>query len=88
MKLKTYSLNDDIIFKEVSNEVFLVNIKTGKYYTFNNTGSFILKLINENKSSGDIILAGIENFDIEKKIFNKDFITFINILIEKSLLPI
>ncbi|MDX1741142.1 MAG: PqqD family protein [Rhodothermales bacterium] len=62
-----YELSPDIVSTQLDdNEAVLLNLKTRKYYTINETGSVIWNGLKEGKSTDEIADALTAEFEIEK----------------------
>ena len=64
---KFYKINsEEITYRIVDNEAVILNLKTGKYYSLNETATFIFKLLAAKTVTSEIIDRIAEEFEINK----------------------
>ena len=54
-----------VLYETVESETIIVNLDTGTYYDLNQTGSFILSLIERQASIGEVTLALESAYDVD-----------------------
>ena len=74
-----------IVWRRIDEEVIILNLDSGIYYSLNKTGSFIWDLLIQEKDIEDIILHVSQDYGISEAIARKDTLYIINNL-EKDLL--
>ncbi|MBW2003516.1 MAG: PqqD family protein [Deltaproteobacteria bacterium] len=84
--MRKYSINENLIVKEIDKKSVLVNINTAKYYTFNETGDFILKCLLEKMNYEDTKAKFLESFYVEEDVFEKAYKDFIEALKTKNII--
>ncbi|MBM4175261.1 MAG: PqqD family protein [Ignavibacteria bacterium] len=62
----------------LSESGFAFHSSTGDTFLLNDTGNFILHLIQSGNNEAEILNSVIEEFDVEKNIAEKDLIDFIS----------
>ncbi|MDD5431735.1 MAG: PqqD family protein [Candidatus Omnitrophica bacterium] len=67
-KIKT----EDVSYKLVENEVIVLNLKTGEYYTLDETGSFVWLLLEQKTSIDEIAGKLSKKYGIDKKVAFSD----------------
>lgn len=68
-----YKINsEDITYRIIDNQAVILNLKTGNYYSLNETGTFIWELLNKGINRQDLIDRVIEEFGVDKKIAIRD----------------
>ncbi|MCP3921594.1 MAG: PqqD family protein [Desulfobacterales bacterium] len=82
----SYELKQNIIKKEIELQTVLVDINTAKYFTFNDTGNFLLNHIISGKSYDEISNDMKVEFELNDETLKKDYKNFLQGLIEKNLL--
>jgi hypothetical protein len=84
---KIYMINrPDVVSEEMGNEIVVINLESGCYYTLNETASIIWNLISNGFSNKKIINHIIENHKVAKKTFIKDIEDFLKLMIEEKLI--
>lgn len=65
-----------IIFEQFEDETVLVNTETGYYYSLSNTGSEVLRLLDDGCSTGDlgIILFGNSEDSVQRRTIVDEFV--------------
>lgn len=71
----------------ISESGFLFDPYSGATFTLNNTGKFILQLLQEGKGIEDIESASRERFAVIDDDLRSDIYEFVNLLKENHLLP-
>lgn len=67
-----YALNNEYIWKEISNQVVILHLDSGKYYSLNEVGSLIWKGILDHMSLDDIVDRICSDYDVEEKSARND----------------
>ncbi len=70
----------------ISDSGFLLNPATGESFSLNPLGTTILNLIKEGKSYGEIEKKVLEEYDVSRSTFDKDFQDFTGLLKQYRLL--
>ena len=70
----------------ISDSGFLLNPATGESFSLNPLGTTILNLIKEGKSYGEIEKIVLEEYDVGRSTFDKDFQDFTGLLKQYRLL--
>jgi hypothetical protein len=68
----SYSLSKEYVWKEVGDQVVVLHIETGRYYSLNHPGSLIWKGLMEGLSLDRIIERVCFVFDVDKPTAKKD----------------
>lgn len=84
--MQQYSINENLIVKEIDKKSVLVDINTAKYYTFNETGNFILKCLLEKMNYEETKAKFLEAFYVEEDVFEKACGDFIEALKTKKII--
>lgn len=86
----TYKAPDNYSWRDVNNELVVLNLQSGEYFTFNNVGRLIWLAVNDGKTVDEITRSVMETFDVktEEKAAT-DVTAFIsNLLSEGLLIPL
>lgn len=75
-------------FSLIDDEVVMLSLKTGKYYTLNSVGSRIWQLLEKQTTIKDIIKQLVQEYEIEKNKCIYDTISIIEDLVNRSLVII
>jgi len=63
-----YKINsENITYRIIDNEAVVLNLETGQYYSLNETGTFIWKLLGKGINRDDLINRIAEEFEIDKR---------------------
>ncbi|MBW2737539.1 MAG: PqqD family protein [Deltaproteobacteria bacterium] len=80
----SYSLSKEYVWKEVGDQVVVLHIETGRYYSLNHPGSLIWKGLMEGLSLDRIIEQLRSIFDVDKPNAKKDSEEMIRDLLTKE----
>ena len=84
--MQQYSIDENLIVKEIDKKSVLVDINMAKYYTFNETGNFILRCLLEKVNYEDTKAKFLEAFHVEENVFEKAYVDFIEALKTKNII--
>lgn len=81
-----FKKEDDIIIKKIDNESVILNLKSGDYFTLNETGSIIINLLDGKRDLLSIAtrLSSDYGEDIKKTL--EDLLIFIKVLHKSKLI--
>lgn len=77
--------NPDIIFKNVREEMVLLNPVSGKYYGLNKVGCAFWGKIDGKRSLSELVSLMLEDFNVEKERLTKDIEDLMKTLTENKL---
>ncbi len=80
--------SDNIVTNEIDGELVMVNIDMGKYYGFDNIGTKVWELIEEETKIADIIKKLLEEYNAPEEIIEKDVLKFLTKLEEERIIKI
>ena len=64
-----YKINsEEVTYKIIDNQAVILNLKTGNYYSLNETGTFIWRLLEKRIGIADIANRLAEEFGVDIKI--------------------
>ncbi|HMK96373.1 MAG TPA: PqqD family protein [Acidimicrobiales bacterium] len=78
--------SDDVVWRQVGDEVLLLDTSTSEYLSVNRTGSALWPLLMEGCRRGDLARALVERFGIEEATAANDAERFLSSLQELGLL--
>lgn len=84
--MSTYTLSDDITWRDVDEEMIVLHLPTGKYYTFNNSGHLAWKQLAKGKDTSEITVQIMDTYEVDKETAERDLSTFISGLEEHNLI--
>jgi len=84
--MSSYKLSEDVTWRDVDEEMIVLHLPTGKYYTFNNTGHLAWQQLAEGKDTSEITFQIMEKYEIDKETATKDLQAFISGLVEHKLI--
>jgi PqqD family protein of HPr-rel-A system len=70
----------------ISDSGFLFSASTGESFTLNKIGNEIISLLHQGKSKEEILNSILDEYEIDKKTFEKDFEDFLSQLKNFSLI--
>ncbi len=81
-----YILTDEFVWKEIGQQVVVLQFETGAYWTLNDTASFIWKSIVEGCSADEAAERLSVEFDVSKESAQADIQEFLKDCIDKKML--
>ena len=83
-----YKAPDNYSWRDVNNELVVLNLQSGEYFTFNEVGRLIWLSLNDGKTVEDIAKAVVEQYTASEEKAMEDVKAFIsNMLSEGLLIP-
>lgn len=79
---------DNIPYKEIEDEGILLNLENGEYFSLNEVGLFIWKLLNGAKNLERVAQHVSACYKVNKQLALNDLLKFIKVLYAKRLLTI
>ncbi len=62
-----YTINKDVAFREVDGSILLINLKSGLYYSFNPTATFVFRLLSRGMAVPEILREMCESYDVPEE---------------------
>jgi hypothetical protein len=82
-----YKTNEpDVSAELLDNEVLIVNLKTGRYYSVHDTGVTFWRLLSDGHSMESAIDKVSEMYAVDATIVKADFSTFVDTLLKNELI--
>ena len=77
---------ENIAWRNVNDEIVILDLKSGEYFTLNDVAQCIWKSITDEKSVEEIKVKIIDEYDVSHEKADRDFEVFITGMIEQGLL--
>ena len=77
---------DRIPFTELEGETVLLNLKSKQYFVLNETGAFIWKLLNQERTIEELVREISEKFDVETEDARTDLMHLLEALEKAALI--
>lgn len=77
-------ISKDISWRDVNGETIILNLKTGEYFTLNETGKFLWKGFSENKQPGEMVELLAGEYHVAAAEVAPDVLEFIEGLMNKD----
>jgi len=81
-------VSKDVWFSEVGGEAVLLNTSTGKYFTLDEVGACMWKLISQHGQLEPVYQALLGEYDVAPQKLEEDLIALADLLVEKGLIQI
>lgn len=85
-KQKYWHLNSDFIFEFIDGKLTVFDAEKSFLYTFNETASYIFKLLKKNETKQSIVDRMQKRYDITQEVAAKDFDALLSSLKTKQIL--
>ncbi len=82
------SISKDVWFSEVGGEAVLLNTSTGKYFTLDEVGARIWKLMSQYGQLEPVYQVLLGEYDVASEKLEEDLLALADLLLEKGLLQI
>jgi hypothetical protein len=79
-------VSSEISWRDVNGETIILNLKTGEYFTLNDTGKILWKGICENQKPSELVLSLANEYKMDNKEVERDVLDFISGLLQKEVL--
>ncbi len=85
----TYKAPENYSWRDVNNELVVLNLQSGEYFTFNNIGRLIWLAVNDGKTVDETVRSILEQYETTEENAITDVKVFIsNLLSEGLLIPL
>lgn len=81
-----FKTTENIAWRNVNDEIVILNLKSGEYFTLNDVGQVIWTAITDEKNVEEIKMKIIDEYDVSKEKATGDIMQFITGMIEEGLL--
>ncbi|MDY6793198.1 MAG: PqqD family protein [Thermodesulfobacteriota bacterium] len=81
-----FKTTENIAWRNVNDEIVILNLKSGEYFTLNDVAQCIWKAITDEKSVEEIKVKIIDEYDVSHEKADREIEDFISSMIEQRLL--
>ncbi|MGE0600102.1 MAG: PqqD family protein [Dehalococcoidia bacterium] len=81
----TVALKSDVVARSAGDEMILLDLESGEYFTLNAVGAVIWKGLESGLDLSQILTAVIEQFEVEEPVAKSDIDEYIDSLISEGL---
>ena len=81
-----FSVSEEVLFQEVSGEIVLLDLASESYFGLDEIGARIWALLHENTSTGGIVEALLEEYEVEREILETDLEELLGNLLDAGLI--
>lgn len=82
------SIPDDVVFRDFSGEMVLLNLATGNYFGLDAVGSRMWSLLKAHREIEPLIHELSQEYDVPEARLRSDLDTFVRQLVERGLLKV
>jgi Coenzyme PQQ synthesis protein D (PqqD) len=86
--MKKYTRNADNIASKIQDEIVMVNVTLGNYFSLNSVASSIWELLEQPRTLDDLCDHLIEEYDIDRESCIKEAQSFLDKLVEHKLIEL
>jgi len=83
-----YTINKDVAFREVDGSILLVNLKSGSYYSFNATATFVFRLLSQNMGISEILEEMCRFYDVPEETARLDLEGCLGALVREGIITL
>lgn len=80
--------DENVLFRNLSDEAVLVNLKTGHYFGLDPVGTRIWELLGSRERLSDVLAAVLEEFEVDEDTARSDLLSLATELEEKELIRV
>jgi hypothetical protein len=81
-----YTVKPDVVARGVADEMILLDLETGTYFTLNSVGAAIWKHLENGTDRDGAIAAVVEQFEVDLETATADFDEYVTALTSEGLL--
>jgi hypothetical protein len=86
--MKAWRIPEDVVFRDLDGEGVVLNLATGTYFGLNPTATRVWHLIQEGKSSDEIVGALVDEFEVTDAAARADVSALLDELTAKGLVSV
>jgi hypothetical protein len=83
-----YTINKDVAFREVDGSILLINLKSGAYYSFNPTATFVFRLLSRGMEIPEILREMCEFYDVPEETARLDLDGCLQALVREGIVTL
>lgn len=77
--------NENVVFRELEDEVVILSVETGKYYGLDEVGARVWSLIGDDRTVGELCQILVTEFDVTLDECTKDVIWLLSSMADEGL---
>ena len=81
----TFSIPESVAWRNVNEEIVILKLKSGEYYTLNEVGQHIWQAISDQQNVGEIIKQIVDQFDVTYEKAKEDAMKFLDNMLKESM---
>jgi len=81
-----FKLNDLLSVRKIENEIFVLNRKTSKLHTFNDSGAILWEALGTSSNSEDLVRVMCDKYEVDHFSAEKDVAVFLDELCQINLI--
>lgn len=81
-----YTTKPDVVARAVADEMILLDLETGVYFTLNSVGAFIWRAIESGTASDAVVEAIVHQYEVEPEVASADYDEYVEALVAEGLL--
>lgn len=81
-------IDPNVVIQEVDDELVLLHMKTEQYFSLDDVGTVMYRLLTESNSTQEVVQALLGQYDVDENRLRQDLASFIEKLAEKELIAI
>lgn len=82
------NINDNALIQRVSDEMVILDIETGQYYTLNEVATDILELMQSGKNCGQVASCICDMYEVSEPEVKADISNLLSVFLHKKLVSI
>jgi hypothetical protein len=82
----TFKISENIAWRNLNEEVVILHLKSGEYFTLNDVGQFVWLAVTDQKNMGEIRHKVVDAFDVSPEKASEDIEEFISRMLDEGLL--
>jgi hypothetical protein len=84
----TFSIPESVAWRNVNEEIVILKLKSGEYYTLNEVGQQIWQVIGDQQNVEGITKHIVDQFDVTYEKAVEDVMTFLDNMLKESVLSL
>jgi hypothetical protein len=81
-----FKLGADVVLQHFGSEALLLDLRTEQIHQLNHTGAYIVGLLNDSKTMGEVRRCLLADFDVTEAQMEQELTALLGTLIQQSLL--
>ncbi len=81
----TFNIPESVAWRNVNEEIVILKLKSGEYYTLNEVGQHIWQAISDQQNVEGILKQIVDQFDVTYEKAKEDVMTFLDNMLKESI---